>query len=323
MRPAKEIAPVDTIIIDCFYVAYRGFCSTPPLQSKDGTPTNAIHGILGAVRRMVKDLQPKSVIVATEGKTNLRDQMSADYKAGRELPPRFSQQIPLIYKMCKLSGWHLLESDGYEADDVIVTVGRRMRELHLRAAVFSTDKDIISRISDEFGIVGIFKTEKGKSFILEPADYTAKWGVSPALIPEVPLPSAGTASTTFLASKGWARKTAVRLIQEFGGVAGIYANLDKVKPDKLRALLDQPGSRASLKMSQELIQLNENLPIDDAIFQPGRQQAEDLHEFFLSLDMVKTAASLGPSPAPPAPDSPIPTAPAAPVAPDVQQALPI
>jgi hypothetical protein len=69
-----------------------------------------------------------------------------------------------------------------------------------------------------------------------------------------------------------------------------------------------------------LIQLNENLPIDDAIFQPGRQQAEDLHEFFLSLDMVKTAASLGPSPAPPAPDSPIPTAPAAP---DVQQALPI
>ena len=113
MRPAKEIAPVDAIIIDCFYVAYRGFCSTPPLQSKDGTPTNAIHGILGAVRRMVKDLQPNSVIVATEGKTNLRDQMSADYKAGRALPPRFSQQIPLIYKMCRLSGWHLLESDGY------------------------------------------------------------------------------------------------------------------------------------------------------------------------------------------------------------------
>ena len=319
MRPAKEIAPVDAIIIDCFYVAYRGFCSTPPLQSKDGTPTNAIHGILGAVRRMVKDLQPKSVIVATEGKTNLRDQMSADYKAGRELPPRFSQQIPLIYKMCKLSGWHLLESDGYEADDVIVTVGRRMRELHLRAAVFSTDKDIISRISDEFGIVGIFKTEKGKSFVLEPADYTAKWGVSPALIPEV-LCLCGDSVDNIPGIKGVGEKTAVRLIQEFGGVAGIYANLDNVKPDKLRARLDQPGSRASLKMSQELIRLNENLPIDDSIFQPGRQQAEDLHEFFLSLDMVKTAASLGPSPAPPAPDSPIPTAPAAP---DVQQALPI
>ena len=322
MRPAKEIAPVDAIIIDCFYVAYRGFCSTPPLQSKDGTPTNAIHGILGAVSRMVKDLQPKSVIVATEGKTNLRDQMSADYKAGRELPPRFSQQIPLIYKMCMLSGWHLLESDGYEADDVIVTVGRRMRELHLRAAVFSTDKDIISRISDEFGIIGIFKTEKGKSFILEAADYMAKWGVSPALIPEV-LCLCGDSVDNVPGIKGVGEKTAVRLIQEFGGVAGIYANLDKVKPDKLRARLDQPGSRASLKMSQELIQLNENLPIDDAIFQAGRQQAEDLHEFFLSLDMVKTAASLGLSPAPPAPDSPIPTAPAAPVAPDVQQALPI
>ena len=319
MRPAQEIAPVDTIIIDCFYVAYRGFCSTPPLQSSNVTPTNAIHGILGAVRRMVKDLQPKSVIVATEGRTNLRDQMSADYKAGRELPALFSQQIPLIYKMCKLFGWHLLESDGYEADDVIVTVGRRMRELHLRAAVFSTDKDIISRISDEFGIVGIFKTEKGKSFILEPADYTKKWGVSPALIPEV-LCLCGDSVDNVPGIKGVGEKTAVRLIQEFGGVAGLYANLEKVKPDKLRALLDKPESRESLKMSQELIQLNENLPTDDAIFQPGQQQTEDLREFFLSLDMVKTAASLGPSPAPLAPESP---APAAPANLDAQSALPI
>jgi hypothetical protein len=47
------------------------------------------------------------VIVATESKTNLRDQMREDYKAGRELPALFSQQTPPIYKMCKLCGWHL------------------------------------------------------------------------------------------------------------------------------------------------------------------------------------------------------------------------
>jgi 5'-3' exonuclease len=113
MRSARGIAPVDAIIIDCFYVSYRGFCATRRpndtqiLRSSNGTPTNAIHGLLGAVRRMIKELQPKSVIVATESKTNLRDQMREDYKAGRELPALFSQQIPPIYKICKLCGWHL------------------------------------------------------------------------------------------------------------------------------------------------------------------------------------------------------------------------
>ena len=166
MKPAKEVAPIDVAIIDCFYVAYRGFCSTPTLQSQAGVPTNAIHGILGAVRRMVRDLRPKAVIVATESKTNLRDQISADYKAGRQLPELFGQQIPYIYQMCKLFGWHLLDQEGYEADDVIASVARRMTELKLRGVVFTTDKDVIGRIAETSGIVGVFRVEKGKSHVM-------------------------------------------------------------------------------------------------------------------------------------------------------------
>jgi DNA polymerase-1 len=99
-------------------------------------------------------------------------------------------------------------------------------------------------------------------------------------------------------------KTAVRLIQKFGSVKGVYQNLDKVQTEKLRALLDSAEAHEALKLSRALIQLNENLPIDDAIFQTGTQRTENLQEFFLTLDMVKTAEGLGLSPALPNPAPP-------------------
>ena len=74
-------------------------------------------------------------------------------------------------------------------------------------------------------------------------------------------------------------KTAVRLIQKFGSVKGVYQNLDKVQTEKLRALLDSAEAHEALKPSRALIQLNENLPIDGAIFQTGTQRTEDLQEF--------------------------------------------
>jgi DNA polymerase-1 len=293
MKPAKEAAPIDVAIIDCFYVAYRGFCSTPMLQSKAGVPTNAIHGILGAVRRMVRDLRPKAVIVATESKTNLRDQISADYKAGRQLPELFGQQIPYIYQMCKLFGWHLLDQEGYEADDVIASVARRMTELKLRGVVFTTDKDVIGRIAETSGIVGVFRVEKGKSQVMEPADYLAKWGVPPSLKAEV-LCLSGDGVDNVPGISGLGEKTAVKLIQEFGSIAGIYQNLDKLKP-KLRTLLESPEGKEALELSRRLIQINDTLPVEDAVFQPGVQQTKELREFFLSLDMVKTAESIAPA----------------------------
>jgi DNA polymerase-1 len=293
MKPAKQVAPIDVAIIDCFYVAYRGFCSTPMLQSKAGVPTNAIHGILGAVRRMVRDLRPKAVIVATESKTNFRYQISADYKAGRQLPELFGQQIPYIYQMCKLLGWHLLDQEGYEADDVIASIARRMTELKLRGVVFSTDKDIISRIGETAGIIGVFRVEKVKSLVMEPADYQAKWGVAPSLKPEV-LCLSGDSVDNIPGIRGLGEKTAVKLIQDFGSIAGIYQNLDKLKP-KLRALLESPEGKEALELSRKLIQINDALPIADAVFQPGVQQTKELREFFLSLDMVKTAESVAPA----------------------------
>jgi len=99
-------------------------------------------------------------------------------------------------------------------------------------------------------------------------------------------------------------KTAVRLIQKFGSVKGVYQNLDKVQTEKLRALLHSAEAHEALKLNRALIQLNENLPIDEAIFQTGTQRTENLQEFFLTLDMVKTAEGLGLSPALPNPAPP-------------------
>ena len=293
MKLAKELAPVDVAIIDCFYVAYRGYCVTPPLQSSSGMPTSAIHGFLGAVRKMVKELQPKTVIVATEGRTNLRDQMSSEYKEGRTLPEPFSRQIPMIYEMCKLFGWHLVERDGYEADDVIVSIGAKCKARNQRAVVFTTDKDIISRVSDDNGIIGVFKSEKGKAYVLEASDYTTQWGLHPCKIPEV-LCLCGDSVDNVPGVSGIGEKTAIKLIQTYGSVEGVLANLDKIEPPRVKKLLSEEKGRESLKLSQQLITLNDQLELDSSLFTAGPQQTELLREFFLKLDMVKTAESFKP-----------------------------
>jgi hypothetical protein len=132
------------------------------------------------------------------------------------------------------------------------------------------------------------KAEKGRSFILDPSDYLAKRGVP--LCPEAggPLPERGQRGQHPRDPQA-GREDGCPVIQKFGSVKGVYQNLDKVQTEKLRALLNSAEAHEALKLSRALIQLNENLPIDDAIFQTGTQRTENLQEFFLTLDMVKTA----------------------------------
>lgn len=286
LKLAKEFGQVDVVIIDCYYVAYRAFCATPPLASQSGIPTSAIHGLLGAVRSMIKDLQPKSVIIATESRTSFREALHTDYKKDRSLPQPFSCQMPYIYEMAKLSGWHLLEQEGYEADDAIAGVVKLVNAKGLRAAIFTTDKDIISLVNER---IGIFKREKGKSYILTQEDYTVKWGIPPAQIPEL-LALCGDAVDNIPGVKGIGAKSATKLIQQFGSVAGIYENLEKVESAKIRGLLDT--NRENVRLSQELIQLRSDVPLDEAILSAGAEDKPGLISFFRSLDMNKTADSL-------------------------------
>jgi DNA polymerase-1 len=240
---------------------------------------------------MIKELKPKSVIVATEGKTNLRDQMSGDYKAGRTLPQPFSQQIPYIYNICKLYGWHILEVDGYEADDSIAAVGRKLKEAGKRGVVFTTDKDIISRVTPDTGIVAVFMREKGKSYVLEAADYLAKWGVPTHQIPEI-LCLCGDSVDNVPGVKGIGKSSATALIQTYGTVDNVLANLDKVTPARVKALLSSPEGQESLKLSQSLIQLNDQLPVPEEFFSTKPIDYKGLEELFLSLDMRKTAEGI-------------------------------
>ncbi len=293
MKAAKEFRPVNVVIIDCFYVAYRGHCALLPkpgqqrplLQTKDGMPTTAIHGFLMAVQKMAKDLSPESIIVATEGSFNDRQKIYPEYKAGRALPPEFKVQIPFIHKLIGLLGWHLVEKDGYEADDMVAAIIKHVKENQMRCAVFTSDKDICA-LCDEH--IGIWKTEKGRGYILGPDDYMAKWGVLPAQKPEV-LSLTGDSVDNIPGIKGLGEKTAVRLIREFGTVENVLLNLNRL-PLRTRKLLE--GNQELVRLSKQLIQLRTDAPISEAVFQPGQQRTDALLQFYLDLNMVKTAHSL-------------------------------
>ena len=287
VKSIAEIAPIDSIIIDCFYVAYRSFCVTPPFYSDKGIPTNAIQGLISSVRKMVRELKPANVLIATESQYNIRDDISSTYKAGRVLPPEFAIQLDYLYALCDAAGWHVVSCHGYEADDVIATIGRQLQITNHKGIVFTTDKDIIARVSKSSGIIGIYRVEKGHSQILDEAYYTTKWGINPQQIPEV-LALCGDSVDNIAGLPGVGLKTATKLIQQFRTVDNMLNHIPEVNPIKLRNLLQQPESQTAISHSQSLLKLQDQLPIPDYVFQPKQANPQKFQDLLQALNIKKT-----------------------------------
>ena len=285
MKLAREFAPVDVAIVDCFNVAYRAFSVTPDLTNYDGVPTNAIQGLLGCVRRMIRETKPKSVVVVTESRSSFRKEIHPEYKAGRSLDLNFIAQVPNIHRLCQLMGWHLLEREGFEADDLASAVCRRVTEKGLKAAVNTSDKDIIARCTER---IAIYRTKKENAFAIQPADLVEKWDVAPAQIPEV-LCLVGDSCDNIPGVPTIGKKTAAKLIKEFGSVAGLYQNLEKLSEKHRKLLID---NCVQVQLAQRLIELHDELDISEDIFEPGKENTNELHDFFISLRMFRAADSL-------------------------------
>jgi DNA polymerase I len=251
----KDAPPIDILIIDSYYMLYRAHCSTPPLKTPGGFPTGAMHGFMGGLLNLIKELKPARVVLALEGGGDSdRASMDPNYKVQRSsFPDELSQQMPHLWKICQNAGIQTISISGTEADDVIASIC--VQNPTLTKAIFTTDKDIISLTNENTFIV---KKEKGKVTLLDATDIKAKWGVEPSQIPEV-LKLAGDSIDNVPGIPGIGLKTATTLIQTWGTCENIYANLDKLS-EKHRNLFTE--HKASYELSRQLINLVTALSVD-------------------------------------------------------------
>ena len=249
------------VIIDGKSVFYRGYYAMGALSLADGTPTGGVYGFAAIAMEIVDKLKPDKVVVAwdkAKTSTAKRKEIFAEYKAGRVKPPEdFYAQIPLLRELISDLGWGFLECDEYEADDIIGTLSRQADEKgDYITYIISSDLDMLQIVDEN---TKMFRIVKGFSDI-EEMDVRAveeKYGILKKQFLDLKALK-GDASDNIPGVLGIGEKTAVRLLNDFGSLEGIYEHLGEIKGATQKKLIEGKGMAL---MSKELAQIMFDAPV--------------------------------------------------------------
>jgi DNA polymerase-1 len=243
-------------LIDGSNYVYRAFYAIRELSNSKGFPTNAIYGFTTMLLKLLKDWKPEYIAIAfdVKGPTFRHDAFEA-YKATRKATPdALILQIPFIKDIVRGFSIPVLEQQGIEADDIIGTLARKYAGKGIKTVIVSGDKDMMQLISDD---IIMMDTMKDVTYNVEAVK--ERFGVGPEKVVEL-LGLAGDQSDNIPGVPGIGPKNAQRLIEEFGSVEGVLANVEKVRNQKTRESIRSFAEQA--RMSRELATIRTDAEFD-------------------------------------------------------------
>jgi DNA polymerase-1 len=239
------------LLLDGHSLAYRAFFALPDtLRTSSGELTNAVHGFVSMLLRLLVEREPEAVAVAFDvGEDEERTAAYEDYKAGRdEMPDELATQIERLHEVLDVLGIAVVEVEGVEADDVLATLATRAVADGYRVEIVTGDRDAMQLVDDD---VTVLYTLKG---ISETADMTPdavleRFGVPPARYVQLAA-LRGDGSDNLPGVPGVGAKTAARLLTDFDGIDDVYARIDEVPGKKVPAMLveHRPAVDRNLKL---------------------------------------------------------------------------
>ena len=247
------------VVIDGKSVFYRGYYAMGNLATKDGQPTSGVYGFAVIAMEIVRRLSPDKVVVAWDKagtSTEKRTAIYPEYKAGRVKPPEdFYAQIPLLRDLISALGWGFMECDGYEADDIIGTLAKQVKD-DWEVIIISSDLDMLQVVSDN---VIMYRVMRGFSDIqkMDVPAVEEKYGIRKEQFLDLKALK-GDASDNIPGVPGIGEKGAAKLLAEFSDLDGIYANLDKIAPAMVKKL---EAGRESAYMSRKLAKIMTDAPV--------------------------------------------------------------
>ena len=278
------------LILDGNSVINRAFFGVRPLTTREGLYTHAIYGFLNILERMEKEEQPDAVCVAFDlhGPT-FRHEKYDGYKATRHaMPEELAQQMPVMKQVLQAMNIPIYECQGWEADDVIGTVGRICSNNEWECVIVTGDRDSLQLIDENVHVkLVISKPGQTTATLYTEEKFREEYGFAPAKMVDLKA-LMGDSSDNIPGVAGVGPKTATELLLKFGSLDGIYENLDDpdIRP-KLREKLET--SRDMAYLSYDLATIRCNAPIDfepkDAIVQPYNKP--ELYNLFQKLEFVR------------------------------------
>lgn len=237
------------IIIDISNYIFRAFFAIRPLHAPDGTPVNAVYGVLSMIHNLIQKYQPTHILVARDTKEgSFRKEIDPNYKANRSEPPdELVPQFPLVDELVKVLRLPEIKIANYEADDIIGSVAVQWKSEFDEVLIASGDKDLMQFVG---GPVKMLDTMKEK--IYEREDVKDKMGVYPEQIMDF-LSLIGDSSDNIPGVAGIGPKGAQNLIEEFGNLDNILANIPNIKNKRNQTALETHRDDAIL--SRKLVEI--------------------------------------------------------------------
>ncbi len=273
------------VLIDGHALAYRSFFALQrmDLRTKDGKATWAVYGFLRAILDVIKSHRPDCMAVAFDrAAPTFRHEEFADYKAHRKpMPDDLRPQMDLIRAIVRAFELPIYEIDGYEADDVIGTIAKQAGKEGYDVLIVTGDRDSFQLIDDR---INVLWTKAGTELVrMDVAGVQEKYGLTPAQIIEYK-GLAGDASDNIPGVPGVGDKTATKLLQEWGTVENLLANLDKIGGklgEKISANVDL--ARQSLRLATIDVQV----PLGDIDWKACKLNMPDLPTLTAVLDELE------------------------------------
>jgi len=248
-------------LIDGSAFIFRAYHALPPLTRKtDGLPIGAVAGFCNMLYRYIEgnksgDAPTHVAVIFDHSSKTFRNEIFPAYKANRpELPEDLRPQFPLTREATRAFNIACIETEGYEADDIIATLSCKARDAGGRVTIISSDKDLMQLIGD--GVV-MFDAMKNKT--IDRDEVFEKFGVGPERVVDVQS-LAGDSVDNVPGAPGIGIKTAALLITEYGDLESLLARAGEIKQPKRRETLVNFADQ--IRVSKELVTLKCDTPLD-------------------------------------------------------------
>jgi DNA polymerase-1 len=269
-------------LVDGHALAFRSYYAfiRQPLVNSKGVETSAVFGFLNTMLNLISGKDPEYVAVVFDTPApTFRHEKFAEYKANRtEMPESLAEQLPVIYDVLRTMNITQYSLEGFEADDLIATIARKL-EAEVDVKVVSGDKDLLQLVSERVHVI-----RPGKANVLEneidAGGMVESLGLTASQIIDY-LALVGDTSDNVPGVRGVGQKTARKLLDDYGSLDGVYKNLDGIKSESLRRKLEE--GRENALLSRELIILDDNVPFEFSLTEMKRGEIRN-DEFRALLD---------------------------------------
>ena len=282
------------LLFDGLSIANRAFYGIPLLTNKEGRYTNAVYGFLNIMISMIEKEKPDLVGVAFDvSAPTFRHIQNVEYKGTRKgMPQELREQIPLLKEVLGLMDVHILQKEGFEADDILGTLAKAGERDGYNMVVVSGDRDLLQITSEDIELKIPKTRQQGteiESYFAK--DVVEKYEVSPLEFIDVK-GLMGDASDNIKGVPGIGEKTAIKLIKQYHSIENLYEHIDEITQKKLKENLITYKDQALESKMLATIVCDVPLEYTWDEFYLDLTLSEEAEEVFKQLDFKKLIARL-------------------------------